>query len=93
MNTRILSRVKRPGCDVDHSSPSSTEVTNKWSYAFTALLCLDGIDRDNFAFLCIHVRNLKAKGLNGQIKANSHIPCRSHAAPMPLPCYAVPLKV
>jgi hypothetical protein len=27
------------------------------------------------------------------IKANSHIPCRSHVAPMPFPCHAVPLMV
>jgi hypothetical protein len=27
------------------------------------------------------------------LKANSHIPCRSHAAPMPFPCHTVPLRV
>jgi hypothetical protein len=27
------------------------------------------------------------------LKANSHKPCRSHAAPMPFPCHAVPLRV
>ena len=26
-------------------------------------------------------------------KADSHIACRSHAAPMPFPCHAVPLRV
>ena len=27
------------------------------------------------------------------LKADSHIACRSHAAPMPFPCHAVPLRV
>jgi hypothetical protein len=31
--------------------------------------------------------------LSGSLKANSHIPCRYHAAPMPFPCPAVPLRV
>jgi hypothetical protein len=30
---------------------------------------------------------------NIPLKANSHIPCRSHTAPMPFPCHAVPLRV
>ena len=28
-----------------------------------------------------------------QLKAESHIACRAHAAPMPFPCHAVPLRV
>ena len=28
-----------------------------------------------------------------RLKADSHIACRSHAAPMPFPCHAVPLRV
>jgi hypothetical protein len=27
------------------------------------------------------------------LKANSHMPCRAYAAPMPFPCHAVPLEV
>jgi hypothetical protein len=27
------------------------------------------------------------------LKANSHIECRSHAAPIPFPCHAVPIRV
>jgi hypothetical protein len=27
------------------------------------------------------------------LKANAHITCRAHAAPMPFPCHAVPLRV
>jgi hypothetical protein len=30
---------------------------------------------------------------NGRFKANSHIPFRSHAAPMPFPYHAVPLMI
>jgi hypothetical protein len=29
----------------------------------------------------------------GTVKANSHMPCRAHAAPMPFTCHAVLLKV
>ena len=27
------------------------------------------------------------------LKADSHIACRAHAAPMPFPCHAVPLRI
>jgi len=30
---------------------------------------------------------------NGTLKADSHIACRAHAASMPFPCHAVPLRV
>ena len=34
------------------------------------------------------------KSLSGRhLKADSHIACRSHAAPMPFLCHAVPLRV
>jgi hypothetical protein len=39
---------------------------------------------DNFSEL------LRAKW---HLKADSHIACRSHAAPMSFPCHAVPLRV
>jgi hypothetical protein len=29
---------------------------------------------------------------DASVKVNSHIQCRSHVAPMPFPCHAVPLK-
>ena len=29
----------------------------------------------------------------GYLKADAHIACRSHTAPMPFPCHAVPLRV
>jgi len=28
-----------------------------------------------------------------RVKTDSHIACRSHAAPLPFPCHAVPLRV
>jgi hypothetical protein len=37
-----------------------------------------------FPALCLNCR---------PAQANSHRPCRSHAAPMPFPCHAVPLSV
>jgi len=41
------------GCEVDHLSPSSAEVKNEESCASTAV-CLNGMDRDNFAFfICV----------------------------------------
>jgi hypothetical protein len=45
------SGVKRPGHDVDHSPPSSAEVTNEWSYTSVPPICLHGVDRDAFTFL------------------------------------------
>ena len=34
-----------------------------------------------------------AAGSNRLLKADSHIACCAHAAPMPFPCHAVPLRV
>jgi len=31
--------------------------------------------------------------ISGTLKADSHIACRAHAAPMPFPCHAVQLRV
>jgi hypothetical protein len=36
------------GCDVDHVPPYSTEVKNEWSYTFSPLMCLYGMNRDCF---------------------------------------------
>lgn len=36
-----------PGRQVDHLSPSSVEVKNKWSYASASSLCLYGVDKDD----------------------------------------------
>jgi hypothetical protein len=53
------SEVKRPEREVkpfdpfNHFSPSSAEDTSKWSYTSISLLCLQGLERENFpaAFL------------------------------------------
>jgi hypothetical protein len=53
----------------------------KWECSVKIMVCLNGMglryELDSF----------------DSIKANSHIPCRSHAAPTPFPCHAVPLRV
>jgi hypothetical protein len=38
-------------------------------------------------------KNAKTTTVCVTLKANPHTPCRSHAAPMSLPCHAVPLRV
>lgn len=42
--------VNRPGREVNHSPPSSDDVRNKWSCTSTALICLNDVYRENFAF-------------------------------------------
>ena len=37
--------------ETDHTSPSSTEVKNMWSYASASPLCHYSVDRDNL-YLC-----------------------------------------
>jgi hypothetical protein len=41
---------KRPEPEVDHSPPSSGEVTNEWSCTFAPPVCLHCVDRDNCTF-------------------------------------------
>jgi hypothetical protein len=43
--------VKRPGREVNHLPPPSTEVKNVWSYTPTHPTCLDDVDRNYTAFL------------------------------------------
>ena len=38
------------GCEVDHSSPSSANVMNEWSYTCPLPVCFHGVNRDNFIF-------------------------------------------
>jgi len=45
-----LPEVKRPECEINHSSPSSAEVKNKWCYTSTSPICLQGVYRENFTF-------------------------------------------
>jgi hypothetical protein len=43
--------VKWPGCEADHSPPSSADVKNAWSYNSTPTIRLHGVVlRDNFTF-------------------------------------------
>jgi hypothetical protein len=35
--------VKRPGCEADHSPPSSDEVKKAWRYTSTHLMCLNSV--------------------------------------------------
>jgi hypothetical protein len=36
-------RIKRSGCEADHSRPASAEVKNAWSYSSTPTICLHGV--------------------------------------------------
>jgi hypothetical protein len=52
--------IKWPGHEADHSSPSSTEDKNAWSYISTPPICLHGVvlslkkkHRNNFTFTFI----------------------------------------
>ena len=42
--------LKRPGHDVDHSSPLNAEFKNKWSYTSIHPICLRDVDWDNLTF-------------------------------------------
>ena len=43
--------ITRPGHDdVDHLLPSTAEVKNEWSYAFTSPICFYGVNREHFMF-------------------------------------------
>jgi hypothetical protein len=52
--------VKRPWRESDHSSPSSAEVKNAWTYTSTTPVHLHGVvlslkkHRDNFVFLAFN---------------------------------------
>jgi hypothetical protein len=42
--------IKRPGREVHHSTPSSAEVKNEWSYTYPPLICLHSLYREHFTF-------------------------------------------
>jgi hypothetical protein len=44
---------KRPGREVYHSHPSTSEVKNKWNYTSSPLICLHSMDQDNSSFLTL----------------------------------------
>jgi hypothetical protein len=45
--------VKRPGRQVYHSPPASTEVKDEWSCTSAVPVCLHGVDRYSFTFFLI----------------------------------------
>jgi hypothetical protein len=45
MDTGVLSEVKRPYHEGDHSLPSSGEVKNEWGYTATSFVSLLGVER------------------------------------------------
>ena len=44
----LFPAVKRPGCEVDHSPPSSTEVKNEWNYTSISLYMISWRARASF---------------------------------------------
>jgi len=44
-----LPGIRQPGCEVNHSTPSSAEVKNGWS-DISLPVCLHGMERDTFTF-------------------------------------------
>ena len=60
--TETLVEVKRLWSESGHSSPSSAEVQNEWSYTSTLPAYLLGVYGDNFTFLSVlnvHEMNLE----------------------------------
>jgi len=43
--------VKRPECEVNHSSPSSADVKNKWTYITAPPVGVHDVDRKKFSLL------------------------------------------
>jgi hypothetical protein len=56
--------VKWPGCETDHSPPSSAKVKNTWSYTSTPTISLHGVcvikqgDKSTFLPLILHISHL-----------------------------------
>jgi hypothetical protein len=42
--------IQRPGCEINHLPPPSTEIRNEWSYTSTFSIFHHGVRRDNFFF-------------------------------------------
>jgi hypothetical protein len=43
--------VNRPGCEVNHPSPSNPKVKHEWNYTSTPPISLHGVDRRNVTFM------------------------------------------
>jgi len=48
-------RVKRPGHEVDHSSPSSAEVKHEWNYTYSLPIHHRGVDKENFTCVVVTI--------------------------------------
>jgi hypothetical protein len=46
----IFSKVKRLGREVDHLPQSGAEVKNEWSCTPASIICLRGVESDEFTF-------------------------------------------
>jgi hypothetical protein len=56
---------KQMGHEIDYTLPSSAEVKNDWSYTPPHLVCLHGVARDIFTFICTpYVALLLCKSCN-----------------------------
>jgi len=47
---RSFPGVKRPGREVDHSSPCSAKVKSKWRYTSAPSIYLQNVERESFTF-------------------------------------------
>jgi hypothetical protein len=54
VGTKVTAVVKRPGREVNHSSPCSAKVKNEWSYTSIPFHCPHGVDRERFTFTYYH---------------------------------------
>jgi hypothetical protein len=76
--------VRQPGCIVNHSSPSSAEVMNEWSYTSTPpSLSLYSARGDSFTFLALSFNSFYASPQNSQPCRISSISFRLRPAPVP----------
>lgn len=55
-------RVKQPGCDVDHSSPSGAEVQNQWSHTSTPPVRIYAMDTGDFIFWRCYLASTELRG-------------------------------
>ena len=59
---------KRQGREVNHSSPSSSEVNNEWSYTSAPPIRLHGVDRDFTFTFTININRQVCSGIILKVK-------------------------
>jgi hypothetical protein len=59
-----FSGVKRQGCEVKHSPPSSAEVKNKWIHTSTTHIRLHVVGREIYIMGIFSVKNMKLRHLS-----------------------------